>query len=223
MTDPGASGDARVRPPDVVPLDRFNAFSDGVFAIAITLLVLELTVPVGPEGLLPALVEQWPEFLGYLISFAFIGGSWQTHAKMTRLMKRGDGIVSELNLLFLLFVAVLPFSTSLMVTHLSGPDVAVAVLIYGLNVLAASLLLTFLMVHLVRERALLIDNVADETLAAMTRQRRISNALWIVAVVCALVVPLVAVGLYMVATAILLVLPIVQIGRSRARASSPRA
>jgi uncharacterized membrane protein len=223
LTDADASGDAKVRPPDVVPLDRFNAFSDGVFAIAITLLVLELTVPEGPEGLLPALVEQWPEFLGYLISFAFIGGSWQTHAKMTRLMKRGDGIVSELNLLFLLFVAVLPFSTSLMVTHLSGPDVAVAVLIYGLNVLAASLLLTFLMVHLVRERALLIDNVADETLAAMTRQRRISNALWIVAVVCALVVPLVAVGLYMVATAILLVLPIVQIGRSRARASSPRA
>ena len=219
MTDPGASGDPRVGPPDIVPQDRFNAFSDGVFAIAITLLVLELTVPEGPEGLLAALVEQWPEFLGYLISFAFIGGSWQTHARMTRLMKRGDGIVSELNLLFLLFVAVLPFSTSLMVTHLSGPDVTVAVLIYGLNVLAASLLLTFLMAHLVRERALLIDNVADETLAAMTRQRRISNALWIVAVVCALVVPQVAVGLYMVATATLLVLPVVQIGRSRARAS----
>jgi hypothetical protein len=130
-----------------VPLDRFNAFSDGVFAIAITLLVLELTVPEGPEGLLAALVEQWPEFLGYLISFAFIGGSWQTHARMTRLMKRGD------------------------------------------NVLAASLLLTFLMAHLVRERALLVDDVADETLAAMTRQRRISNGLWIIAVVCALASP----------------------------------
>jgi len=51
-----------------MPLDRFNAFSDGVFAIAITLLVLELTVPAGPERLLPALVEQRPEFLGYLIS-----------------------------------------------------------------------------------------------------------------------------------------------------------
>ena len=60
-------------------------------------------------------------------------------------MKRGDGVVSGINLLFLLFVAMLPFSTSLMVTHLSGPDVAVAVLIYGLNVLAASLMLTFLM------------------------------------------------------------------------------
>ena len=137
---------------------------------------------VGPEPLLAAFVEQWPEFLGYLISFAFIGGSWFTHAKMTRLMKRGDSLVAGINLLFLLFVAVLPFSTSLMVTHLSGPDVAVAVLIYGLNVLSASLLLTFLMAHLVRERTLLIDDVADETLAAMTRQRQVSTLIWIIAV-----------------------------------------
>jgi uncharacterized membrane protein len=223
LTDPAARGDAKVRPPDVVPLDRFNAFSDGVFAIAITLLVLELTVPVGPERLLPALVEQWPEFLGYLISFAFIGGSWNTHARMTRLMKRGDGLVSEINLLFLLFVAVLPFSTSLMVTHLSGPDVTVAVLIYGLNVLAASLMLTFLMAHLVRERALLTGDVADDTLVAMTRQRRSLNVIWIIGVLCALVVPPVAIGLYMVATAMLLVLPIIHLRRARGSTSSPGA
>jgi uncharacterized membrane protein len=133
------------------------------------------------------------------------------------------GIVPGINLLFLLFVAVLPFSTSLMVTHLSGPDVAVALLIYGLNVLAASPLLTFLMAHLVRERALLIDDVADETLAAMTRQRRVANSIGIIAVVCALVAPLVAVALYMVATIVLLVLPIVLLGRNRVRASGSRA
>ena len=64
-----------------LPLDRFNAFSDGVFAIAITLLVLEITIPAAGVAVLPALREQWPEFLGYYISFAFIGGlGWLTPA-----------------------------------------------------------------------------------------------------------------------------------------------
>jgi uncharacterized membrane protein len=75
---------------DLVGLDRFTAFSDGVYAIAITLLVLELTVPEGPDRLFVTLIEQWPEFLGYLISFAFIGGSWLTHARMSRMMKSAD-------------------------------------------------------------------------------------------------------------------------------------
>ena len=221
MSDPDVDGDRKRGLFDAVPLDRFNAFTDGVFAIAITLLVLELTVPVGPEALVPALIEQRPEFVGYLVSFAFIGGSWIAHARMTRLMKRGDGLVAEINLLFLLFVALLPFTTSVMVTHLRGPDIQAAVLIYGLNVLAASLMLTFLMSHLVRERWLLTDEVADETLAAMTRQRRISNLLWAAAVLSTLVAPLVAVALYGAATVASLVLPLVRFGRNRPRPSSP--
>ena len=207
------------RPAGALPLDRFNAFSDGVFAIAITLLVLELTVPVGPD-LFKGLVEEWPEFLGYLISFAFIGGSWMTHARTTRLMKRGDTLAAGLNLLALLFIALLPFSTSLMVSNLAGPDEQMAVFIYGLNVLVASVMLTLLMAYLVRERTLLIDEVADETLAAMTRQRRISNGVWSVAVACALVAPLVAVGLYVVATGVMLALPFLRLGRPHARGGS---
>lgn len=56
-----------------MPLDRFNAFTDGVLAIVITLLVLELSVPAAEERLLPALAEDWHEFLGYVISFVFVG------------------------------------------------------------------------------------------------------------------------------------------------------
>ena len=87
-----------------LPLDRFNAFSDGVFAIAITLLVLEITVPREGIPLLPALREQWPEFLGYYISFAFIGGIWITHSGVTKYMRRGDSVVYTLNLVLLLLV-----------------------------------------------------------------------------------------------------------------------
>ena len=88
---------------------------------------------------LPALAEQWHEFLGYLISFVFIGGIWVSHAGMTKLMRHADTLAYGIDLLMLLFVGVLPFSTNLMVTHLSGPDVEAAVVIYGVNVLLASL------------------------------------------------------------------------------------
>ena len=93
-------------------LDRFSAFSDGVFAIAITLLVLELPKPPETVPLVPALLEAWPDFLGYIMSFAFIGGIWLTHSGLTRFMKSGGALANAANLLLLLFVALLPFTTS---------------------------------------------------------------------------------------------------------------
>ena len=206
---------------ELLPLDRFNAFSDGVFAIAITLLALELTVPVASERLLSALVEQWPEFLGYFISFAFIGGMWLTHARMTRLMKQGDAAVFGINLLVLLFIGVLPFTTSLMVRNLSGPDVEVAVLVYGINVLIASLLLSFLLVYIARDRRLVEDEVADDTLAAIARRRWAAIGVEVIAILCALIVPMVAVALYLAATLLLLIAPLVRLHRSRGPANPP--
>jgi len=210
MKDRGAA-----RAADVLPLDRFNAFTDGVFAIAITLLVLELTVPATEGRLLPALAEQWEEFLGYLISFAFIGGIWVSHAGMTKLMRHADTLSYGIDLLMLLFVAVLPFSTNLLVTHLSGPDVEAAVVIYGVNVLLASLALSLLMFYIASERSLVVDGVADETLEAKVRQRWILIALNVVAIVLALVVPLAAVGVYLVMTFVALTLPLIHLRRRR--------
>jgi hypothetical protein len=68
---------------DFLPTDRLNAFADGVFAIVITLLVLELPVPEATEDLLWALLAGWPDFLAYVISFAFIGGFWITHSSVS--------------------------------------------------------------------------------------------------------------------------------------------
>ena len=212
MTDGNVDANPGARLPKDLPLDRFNAFSDGVFAIAITLLVLELPVPTGAD-LFKRLLEEWPEFLGYLISFAFIGGSWMTHARTTRLMQGSDTLAAGLNLLALLFIALLPFSTNLMVSNLSGPDTGAAVLVYGLNVLVASVMLTLLMAYLVRQRSLLGGEIADETLAALTRQRRISNGVWLIAVVVALVAPPLAVGLYVLATGLMLALPFLRVRR----------
>ena len=211
-----SDGESRVpRASRVLPLDRFNAFTDGVFAIAITLLVLELSIPAGSSRLLPAIAEQWHEFLGYVISFAFIGGLWVSHASMTRLMRHADALAYGIDLLMLLFVGVLPFSTNLMVTHLSGPDVTAAVVIYGVNVLLASLTLSLLMFYIASERSLVVDGVADETLEAKVRQRWIVIGLNVVAIAVAIILPLAAVGLYLITTLLALSLPVISLRRRR--------
>jgi uncharacterized membrane protein len=198
-------------------LDRFSAFSDGVFAIAITLLVLELPVPAEGVPLLPALAEAWPDFLGYVISFAFIGGIWLTHAGLTRLMKRGDTVANGANLLLLLLVALLPFTTKVMVTHLSTPDEAAAVFMYGANFLLASLTLSLLIRYIAREPTLLADDIADETLQRIFRQRWLSIGVNFVGVVMAWIAPAVAVGLYLIQTILLLLFPFVGMRGRQAR------
>ena len=77
---------------EFMPLDRFQGFTDGVLAIVITLLVLELTVPAVEEPLLRALAEEAHEYLGYVISFVFVGAIWVAHAGMTKLMREADAI-----------------------------------------------------------------------------------------------------------------------------------
>jgi uncharacterized membrane protein len=199
----------------LLPLDRFIAFSDGVFAIAITVLVLELVVPTYSAPLLPALLELWPDFLGYLISFSFIGGIWISHSSLTSLMKRGDTIAYGLDLLMLLFVALLPFSTEVMVTHITQPDVSIAVVIYGLNLLIASLMLSLLMFYIARQPRLVSDEIADVQIKGIIRQRWIAIGLSTFAVILAFVVPQMAVALYLIVTILFLILPFLGIVRHR--------
>src|SRR6516165_12261183 len=102
----------------LLPTGRLEAFSDGVFAIAITLLVLELHVPTGHEALASGLEHEWPRYLGYFVSFAFIGGVWIAHSNLTRFIKAADTDLMRLNLTLLLFVSFLPFTTGVVATHL---------------------------------------------------------------------------------------------------------
>jgi TMEM175 potassium channel family protein len=198
-----------------LPLDRFNAFSDGVFAIAITLLALEISVPREGVSVLPALRAQWPEFLGYFISFAFIGGIWISHSGVTKYLRRADTESYAMNLLLLLFVGLLPFSTALMVTHLDGSDARFSVALYGVNLLLATLVLSALILYLAREPFLLVDDIAEGTLRRITRRRWAALGLNVFALAVGLVAPKVAVGLYLVETAVLLVIPFLGMRRHR--------
>ena len=119
-----------------------------------------------------------------------------------------------INLLLLLFVGLLPFTTSLMVTYMTGPDATVAVLVYGINLLLASLLLSFLLVYIARDRRLAADEVADETLEAVARRQWAGISVEVVALVVTLFAPLLAVGFYFVAAVLFLVLPLVGLHRA---------
>jgi uncharacterized membrane protein len=213
------SSSAAERRAIILPLDRFNAFSDGVFAIAITILVLELTVPPLSVPLPEALQELWPDFLGYFISFFYIGGIWISHSRLTCLMKKGDSISYGLNLLMLLFVALLPFMTRLMVTRMSTPDISIATFIYGLNVLIASLTLSLLMFYVARQPQLVVDELADESLERLYRQRWIAIGVCAFAVILAIVAPFVAIALYLIIAVLFLVLPLLGMHRARHNAA----
>ena len=134
---------------------------------------------------------------------------------MTKLMREADGVAYGIDLLMLRLVGRPPFSTNLMVTHLSRPGREAAVVIYGVNVLLASLSLSLLMFYIASERSLVVDGVADETLEAKVRRRWILIALNVAAIPLAVVAPLAAVGVSLVMTFLALALPLIHLRRRR--------
>ena len=113
-----------------------EAFSDGVFAIAITLLVLDFAIHP-PGSPLHQVLHIWPSFVAYIVSFLTIGAAWLGHTALTDRLERTDSIFLRLNLLLLLVVTFLPFPTGLVGEALREPSSErVFVTMYGLTLLA---------------------------------------------------------------------------------------
>jgi uncharacterized membrane protein len=112
---------------------RVEAFSDGVFAVAITLLIFDVHVPSSPPGALGAgLLRQWPTYVSFLISFAFIGIMWVNHHRLFNHIRRSDNLLLFLNLLLLFGVTFVPFPTALLATHyLSTADRVTAAAVFN--------------------------------------------------------------------------------------------
>ncbi|MHB8693803.1 MAG: TMEM175 family protein [Solirubrobacteraceae bacterium] len=122
---------------------RLEAFSDGVIAVAITLLVLNITVPDPAaltqfvnghrvhESLGHALVQKWPEYAAYATSFLTIGIIWINHHAMISRLRAADHAILIINIVLLMTIAVIPFSTSLMATYLRHGDSHLAAAVYG--------------------------------------------------------------------------------------------
>lgn len=101
---------------------RLEAFSDGVIAVAITLLVLDLRVPAPSAhhaALATGLGRQWPSYVAYAVSFATIGIIWINHHAVILRLRQVDSTILVINLMLLMTIAILPFATSLMATYLT--------------------------------------------------------------------------------------------------------
>ena len=141
--------------------DRIVNFSDGVFAIAITILILDINVPEGlSSGELPARVlSLGPEYLGYVISFLVIAVYWQAHHRVFRPIQRYDATLVWLNIFFLMAICFLPFPTSLLGKY-GGEQVSVV--IYAADAALASLLLGALSWYASREHRLVASDLDDD-------------------------------------------------------------
>ena len=151
-----------------LPLNRLEAFSDGVFAIAITLLVLELSLDDDAgEHLLRSILEEWPAYLAYVTSFLTIGFIWLQHSAITSALERADGTLYRLNLLVLLLTSFLPFPTKLTAEFAGERDPErIAVIFYGLTLMALTFALTAFVRYAAENRRLVHDRVEAETVEA---------------------------------------------------------
>lgn len=125
--------------------NRIEALSDGIFAIVMTLLILELHVPNLPPNapnveVAPALVALWPKFLSYIVTFVSLGFFWVGHHIMYQAVRRADRTLLWLNIFFFMFVSLLPFSTSVLNAF---SEAFIAPLFFGANLAIIGWILFF--------------------------------------------------------------------------------
>ena len=179
---------------------RIASFSDGVFAIAITLLVLDLAVPASAfNHLWHGIAHEWPSYLAYVTSFVTIGGLWMAHHGIFRLMQYADATVMRINLVFLMAVSFLPFPTGLMAAAIRDTKAErAAVVFYGLTLLAISILLRMLCQAILRRPDLLDADMSVEEIKEASATGAPNIGFYVGVVALALLLPKVAVFGYLV-------------------------
>lgn len=195
---------------------RMEAFSDGVLAIAITLLVLDLALRP-PGSPLEQFLRDWPAYLVYLVSFLTIGAAWIAHNSLTDDLDHVDRIFLRLNLHFLLTVSFLPFPTRIVGEALekSTSWQRVAVTVFGITVLATRLVFATMTAYTQREH-LRRAGTPDTDLQDAQRKFRVSASAYVGAIILGLFFPLAAIVLYF-AIAVFLVVPFHAVAQAVAR------
>ena len=187
-----------------------EAFSDGVFAIAITLLVLDFAIHP-PGSPLHQVLHIWPSFVAYIVSFLTIGAAWLGHIALTDRLERTDSIFLRLNLLLLLVVTFLPFPTGLVGEALREPSSErVFVTMYGLTLLAIRLMGFALDEYADREH--LYAQTSDDEEHRERRQLLPVLAAYVIAILIGIAFPVLAVCVYL-GIAVYLVVPFREVRR----------
>jgi TMEM175 potassium channel family protein len=168
---------------------RLEAFSDGVFAVAITLLVLEIKVPEVDGGDLPhALAEQWPSYASYVVSFVVIGVIWMNHHAIFEHLGRADRGLMAWNLFLLLWIVLIPWSTDLLATYMreGGEGERTAALVYTGTMALMGLAFGQLWRYAARGRRLLGVDLTDAEIRRRTLRFAGGGPVYVLAAVVAL-------------------------------------
>lgn len=179
---------------------RIEAFSDGVFAIAITLLVLGIKVPtpheLGAGGSLGStLIKQWPHYLAFVTSFVTILAKWVNHHRIFSFIQRTDHPFLYWNGLLLLFITFMPFPTTLLAEYLLHPEAKVAGAVFAGTYVASAFAFKGLWHHASKNKRLLARNVDNREIRQITRQYRFGPLLYLAAFALSFVSVGVSVGL----------------------------
>ncbi|OLP20217.1 DUF1211 domain-containing membrane protein [Leptolyngbya sp. 'hensonii'] len=183
--------------------DRIEAFSDGVFAIAITLLILEIRLPhseASHESLAASLWALWPSYFAYIFSFVMIGIYWVNHHYIFKIYRKTDHGFNLLNVFFLMCISFLPFPTAVLGSHLLDVDeqrTVVAFYVFGLFLPAFSWFLTW--IYACFNYRLIDLRLSPKFVRYLTRKYGLSTVIYTFALILALIQPVlglaIAVGL----------------------------
>jgi len=171
---------------------RLEAFSDGVFAIAVTLLVLELRVPLPGtlhegESLLHALWHAWPSYLAFVTSFATVLIVWINHHNLFKLIVRSDHNFLLLNGLLLFVVTFIPFPTNVLAEYIREPDARTASVFYAGTFLVMAIAFNLLWRYAAHDGRLLARNADMRLIRIINKQFRIGPLTYVFCVVVAVI------------------------------------
>jgi TMEM175 potassium channel family protein len=174
----------KTEPDFVLHTHRIEALADGVFAIVMTLLVLGLDVPnlppaTGSADLGAALLGLWPKLLCYVTSFVTLGVYWVAHHLHFYSIKRADRVLLWINILFLMTIGLVPFSTALLGEHYRAPVAATA---YGANMMALGLILQLHWWYATRGRRLVSPDLEEGFVRSVSHVILLGPAVYLVAV-----------------------------------------
>jgi len=174
---------------------RLEAFSDGVFAIAITLLIIEIKVPshedLQHQTMFQYLHHQWPKYFAYVLSFVLIGIYWANHHFLFKLFKRTDHVFNLLNVLFLMAIAFFPFPSGVLGEYFMEPEHAkTSVTFYAFCIWLPSLAWTLIWLYAKHKRRIVDHRLTDDFVRFLTGVYILSNFLFLLAFIISFFSPM---------------------------------
>src|SRR5215472_2268027 len=178
-----------------MPKNRIEAFADGIFAFAATLLILNIAVDQ-THALGPQLLRIWPSYAAYAISFITIGIIGANHHQVMHQVAHVDRFFLMVTVLFLMFIAFIPFPTRLLASDIQTSDAEAAALVYGITLTGTAVLFNVLWRYAARGRRLLRSDVDNRVVEGINRSYAFGPLSYAIATLVALISPQISAGMF---------------------------